>query len=266
MAQAVGPFAVISKSITGLRPCSTDATSNPRRLISRATVSTSAGTGHQLAEPVEGRASQRELLQEAQIVFVEQADVLDAPLQQRERARCPCRTRSRCSARDRSRPPRTRPGAPCRCRGSRSSRCACTSRSPLPPHGRAADVDLGARLGVGEEARAEAQLAFRRRTTRAANANSVPFRSASVTPSPTTRPFDLREHRRVREVEVVAAVDAARRDQADRRLVLSPCSGSACPRCACAAASPASPAGGPAPGRRGRACPACRARDDPAAC
>ena len=33
-------------------------------------------------------------------------------------------------------------------------------------------------------------------------------------------PFDLREHRRVREVEVVAAIDAAGRDQPDRRLVL----------------------------------------------
>ena len=32
-------------------------------------------------------------------------------------------------------------------------------------------------------------------------------------------PFDLREHRRVRQVEVVAAVDAARRDEPDRRLV-----------------------------------------------
>ena len=31
--------------------------------------------------------------------------------------------------------------------------------------------------------------------------------------------FDLREHRRVRRVEVVAAVDAARRDDAHRRLV-----------------------------------------------
>ena len=32
-------------------------------------------------------------------------------------------------------------------------------------------------------------------------------------------PFDLREHRRVRQVEIVAAIDAARRDQPDRRLV-----------------------------------------------
>ena len=33
------------------------------------------------------------------------------------------------------------------------------------------------------------------------------------------QPFDLREHRRVRQVEIVAAVDAARRDDPDRRLV-----------------------------------------------
>ena len=38
-------------------------------------------------------------------------------------------------------------------------------------------------------------------------------------PSPTASAFDLAERRRVRQVEVVAAIDAARHDDADRRLV-----------------------------------------------
>ena len=51
------------------------------------------------------------------------------------------------------------------------------------------------------------------------NASSVPLRSASEMPSPTTSAFHLREHRGVRQVEIVAAVDAAGHDDPDRRLV-----------------------------------------------
>ena len=103
----------------------------------------------------------------------------------------------------------------------------------------AADVDLGARLGVREEARAEPQLAIGAEQLaheREQRALEIGERDALAD----HQPFDLREHRRVRQVEVVAAVDAARRDRAGPAAGASPCSGSASPRCACAAASPAS--------------------------
>ena len=47
----------------------------------------------------------------------------------------------------------------------------------------------------------------------------MPFRSRQRDALADDQAFDLREHRRVRQVEVVAAVDAARRDEPHRRLV-----------------------------------------------
>ncbi len=84
---------------------------------------------------------------------------------------------------------------------------------------RAADVELGARLGVGEEARPEAHPAFRSEELvheRGQRALQIGQRDVLAD----DEAFDLREHRRVREIEVVAAVDAPRRDQPDRRLML----------------------------------------------
>ena len=133
--------------------------------------------------------SQRELLQEAQVVLVEQADVVDAALQQRQRARCPCRTRSRCTARGRSRPLRRRRDAPCRCRAPRcqpvclhmrAARCRRTTGSRCRPRrsarctGRSSDGSATARSGAE-------QLAQRTRS-------ACPSDRASVMPSPTTRP------------------------------------------------------------------------------
>ena len=99
----------------------------------------------------------------------------------------------------------------------------------------AADVDFGARLGVGEEARAEAHLragAEQRFGHRAQRALEIRERDALAD----DQAFDLVEHRRVREIEIVAAVDRADRDQPHRRSVAAPCAGSASRWCACAAA------------------------------
>ena len=142
------------------------------------------------------------------------------------------------ASRRRSRPPRRRPGAPCRSRALRSSRCACRAAQPLPLqpwHSTSSSADGSV---YGKEARPEPRLdvgveeLLRERVERA-------LEIAEADALVDDQPFDLREHRRVRRVEVVAAIDAARRDDPHRRLHSPPCSESACPTCACAAASPA---------------------------
>jgi hypothetical protein len=55
---------------------------------------------------------------------------------------------------------------------------------------------------------------------RAHHVQQRPFRSASVRPRSTARPFELVEDRVVRRVDRVAPVAAADRDHVDRRLAL----------------------------------------------
>ena len=62
------------------------------------------------------------------------------------------------------------------------------------------------------------------------------------------QPFDLAERRRVRQVEIVAAVDAARARRCGSAAGAPACSGSASTRCACAAASARRRAGRDSPG------------------
>ena len=141
----------------------------------------------------------------------------------------------------------------------------------------AADVDFGARLGVGEEARTQADLdvAEQRRQHRLERALQIRHRD----PFADDEPFELLEHRRVRQVEVVAAIDAAGHDDADRRReglhvadlhrrrVRAQQRRRADLRLGrLRRASPVRAPGAADDRRRDTACPACRARDDRAAC
>ena len=118
--------------------------------------------------------SQPELLQEAQVVFVEQADVVDVPLEHRRRVRCPCRTRSRSRDRGRSRRARRPRDAPSRCRESPASPVRLQIAQPGALAADAADVDFGARLGVREEARPEAHVRCLRRRARRPSTSACP--------------------------------------------------------------------------------------------
>ena len=75
-----------------------------------------------------------ELRQEAEVVVVEQAQVVQLVAQQRQRGRSPCRRRSRAPAPGRSRRRAGRSDAPSRSPGSRASRCPCRSGSPRAAH------------------------------------------------------------------------------------------------------------------------------------
>ena len=118
---------------------------------------------------------------------------------------------------------------------------------PAPLAADAADVDFGARLGVREEARTEPRRvgagAEERLGHRGQRALEVGERDAAAD----DQAFDLVEHRRVRQVEVVAAIDRADRDQPHRRIVLLHVPDLHRARCACAAASAAAVACGASP-------------------
>ena len=75
-------------------------------------------------------AQRRELAQEAQVVFEEQAHVVDAELEQRRCARRPCRRRSPGTRPDRTRPRAARWDESFRSREFRSIRYACTRGIP----------------------------------------------------------------------------------------------------------------------------------------
>ena len=88
-----------------------------------------------------------------------------------------------------------------------------------PPHARAADVALRARLRVRKEARSEPDLpVFAEQLADEGEQRSLEVGQRHVLTDDET--LDLGEHRRVSEVELIAAVDAARSDQPDRRLML----------------------------------------------
>ena len=131
----------------------------------------------------------------------------------------------------------------------------------------AAEVDFRARLRVRKKLGRNRTRDGRARTSAARTRAACLSDRASERPSPTARPSICAERGRVGQVEIVAPIDAPGHDDADRRLCAPACSGSASTRCASAAAS--------ADRRRdrrrrwatrGRACPACRARDAPPAC
>src|SRR6185436_13739576 len=82
----------------------------------------------------------------------------------------------------------------------------------------AAQVDLGARLGVREEARAEAD-ARRGRERLLREREQRALQIAERQPFADREAFDLAERGRVREIQIVAPVHASGHDDANRRLV-----------------------------------------------
>src|SRR5215470_6820827 len=82
-----------------------------------------------------------------------------------------------------------------------------------------ADIDFHRRLGEREVARAEANLDLSHLEERLAEFLEHPFEVPEMSLLVDREPLDLMEHRRVGLV-AVAAVDAARRDDAERRLLL----------------------------------------------
>ena len=183
-----GRLAVTSKSSTASPPASVSmpSTANPRTDIVAAISSAVPGTSTNSRSQESEHLHSGELLQEAQVVLVEQPDVVDAVLQHRDALHADAERE---------------PGDLLRvvADGFEHRRVDHAAAENLEPAGvladaaaraaaaLAADVDLRARLGVRKEARAQPHRA-RRRTARAPSPRSVPFRSASVMPSPTTSP------------------------------------------------------------------------------
>ena len=95
-----------------------------------------------------------------------------------------------------------------------------------------ADIDFHRWLGEGEVARAEAHLHLRHFEERLAEFLEHPFQMAEMGLLVDDETLDLMEHRRVGLV-AIAAIDASRRDDAERRLLRSMvliCTGLVCVR------------------------------------
>ena len=159
-------------------------------------------------------------------------------------ARCPCRTRSRSSS----------SGSMPQARSTRGL------TMPQPPHStqpapprvlREPDVELRRRLGEREVRRPQ-RVRVARRTCARAKWSSVPLQVGHRHALVDGQALDLVEHRRVRRVELVGAVDPARADDVDRRRRARASCGPAPGRCACAAP--------------GRAVGAARRRRCPSSC
>ena len=221
--RASGLFAVISKSSTA---SSLTSRSIPTRKLEAAQRQRFAellgrsGDVHELAEPGKSTNShsQRKLLQETKIVFVEQPDVIDAVLQHGDALDAHAEREAgvalgvvadgfedrgvhHAAAAD------LEPARPL------ADRAAFALQNTQPMNTSALGSVYGKKLGrnctfvsVSNSSRA--------------NAVSVPFRSAIVMLLADDKPFDLLKHRRVRQVEIVAAVHLARHDDPHRRLVL----------------------------------------------
>src|SRR5262249_55223973 len=82
----------------------------------------------------------------------------------------------------------------------------------------AAHIHFGARLGVREEARTETQArTLAEHLAREGEQRPLQVRQRNAFAD--DEPFELREHRRMREIQVIFAIDAAWHDDADRRLM-----------------------------------------------
>ena len=165
----------------------TSSTSSPA-IVSRCR-SSAAARRSRPARAASSAAPSCELLQEAQVVGVEQADVVDAVLDHARCARCPCPRRSRCTARGRSRRaagradgPCPRPGSPAsRCRGRSGSRNRCRHSDNTKWRSRRPARRTGS-------SRTGSACACCAPNMRCAKVVSVPRRSARVMPSSTARP------------------------------------------------------------------------------
>src|SRR6185312_8946539 len=211
-----GRFAVTSKSTTSF---STDATSNPRSPIFPAISSAEAFTSTKSRnhERTRRMRSVLELLEEAQVVLVEEPDVFDLVFEDGD-------------ALDADAPREARVPLGVVADGFEDGRMHHAAAAELDPAGLlahraaaavalpAAQVDLRARLGVREEARTEPHPRRRREhllREREQRAFEIRERESLAD----REPFNLSESGGVRQVEVVAAVHTAGRDDPDRRLV-----------------------------------------------
>src|SRR3989442_2665887 len=246
-----GRFAVISKSMTA-SPSSSfsmEATSNPRRPTFSAISSAGADTStnsrnqertrricdrprkHETTKPRDKKAFRdcafswlvRKLLQESQVVLVEQPDVFDLIPQNRDALDADAPREAGVAlgiVADRFEHRRVHHAAaahldPAGLLAHRAARAVA-----LP----ATQIDFGARLGVGEETRPEPHTRLRRKhLTREREERTLEIRERN--PFADHERLDLRERRRVRQVEIVAAVHASRRDDADRRVLRPPVGG-----------------------------------------
>ena len=141
----------------------------------------------------------------------------DAVLEHRDALDAPAEGEARSRPRGRSpRRSRTRSGRPCRRRRARSSRSPLHTRQPAPPHRKqeTSSSTLGSVNGKKcERSRISRSAPKSARAKCSQRALEVREREAAVD----GEALDLHEHRRVRRVERVAAVDAARADHVDRR-------------------------------------------------
>ena len=135
MLRQSGRLEVISKSMTASSAVDAPPAARPtpprsRPCGGRARASPAAPARPPARAATRRGSSQGELLQEAEVVFVEQRGCRRRRASAAPAARCRCRRRSRYTrSRVDSRPPRRPRGGPCRSRAPRSSRCACTSSS-----------------------------------------------------------------------------------------------------------------------------------------
>src|SRR5476651_1498456 len=215
-----GRFAVISKSITASPPPSgsIDATSKPRDASVFATSSADALTStNSRSQDKTSFMSVRELLEESQIVLVEQPDVLDLIAENRDALDADAPREAGVFLRVVAH----------RLEHRRVDHAAAEDFDPaaLLAHRAAdavarpaADVHFGARLRVREEARTEPQPRLLAEHV-AREGEQRPLQVRQRDPFADDEPFHLREHRRVRQIQIVAAVHAPRHDDTDRRLV-----------------------------------------------
>src|SRR5687768_7011843 len=157
------------------------------------------------------------LLQEAEVVLVEQSDVVDAVFQNRDTLDPHAERESRITigiVSDRFEHRRVHHTAAADFEPSR----ALADRAAAAMAKHAADEDLGARFGIREEARANLHLCVRfeqlarergQRALQIGHGDAVAYDES----------LDLLEHRRVRQVEVVAAIHLAGHDDTHRGLM-----------------------------------------------
>ena len=163
----------------------------------------------QRAQPVFGEfhASSRELPQEAQVVLVEQPQVVDAVAQHRE----PIGPHAEREA---------LPALADRC-PRRAARSDAPGRQPAissqPPSPKRMSISADGSVNGKNDGRKRTVMSSRSKKLRR-NSVNTPFRSANDTSSVDPQALDLVEHRRMRRV-AVDAVDATRRDDLDRRRV-----------------------------------------------
>src|SRR6185295_6737450 len=202
--------------------CSRPSTATPRTDIvfaisSGDAVTSTKSRSHEtriFTAPPSWSGSYRELFEEAQVVLVEEADVVDPVLQHRHALHPHAEREAGVLlgvVADGLEHRRVHHAAAENLEPSR----LLARAAPRAAARAAADVDLGARLGVGEEAGTQPHLHVAEE--RPQHRFERPLQVRERDPLADDEPLELLEHRRVTEIEVVAAVDAPGHDDAHRR-------------------------------------------------